>query len=117
MPSPKLPTKLPPAFVNQFDRLLTPRLERLCMAQAYLVQCNVSSFGEAMASVWAYAWRMGAGFLSDRVQGELREWIRTTLIQHIDAPTRDGLLTPEQALRLFADIDDTERKIAGSEGE
>lgn len=107
----------PRTFVSQFDRLVTPRLERLCIAQAYLVQCNVSSYGEAMASCWRYAWRMGAGYLSNAVQSELREWIRSTLIQHIEAPVRDGLLSPEQALRLFDDIAQHERKTAETEGE
>ena len=109
---------LPPRFVDHFDRLVTPQLERLCIAQAYLVQCNVSTYGEAMASLWRYAWTRGAGFIPDDVQAELRDWLASTLIEHITAPPKEGLLTPEQAHRLFADIADTERKAATkSEGE
>ena len=109
---------LPPSFVDHFDRLVTPSLARLCEAQAYLVQCNVSSFGEAMAACWRYARQRGAGYLSNAVQAELREWIGSQLIQHIDRPTTAGLLSPEQAHRLFADIDQWERQsTANSEGE
>jgi len=106
----------PRRFVDHFDRLVTADLQRLCRAQAYLVTCHVSTFGEAMTSVWRHAWQRGAGFLSAEVQSELREWIASELIQHIDTPTPDGLLTPEQAHRLFADIADWEANL-NAEGE
>jgi len=95
----------PSRFSEHFDREVTPRLAAMCRIWGNLVACDVYSFGEALALIWAHAWKLGAGYLDEDVQTELRDWMVTELSASILADPPPGALSPSAAIRLWASLE------------
>jgi len=95
----------PARFPEHFDREVTPRLAAMCRSWGNMVACDVYSFGEALGLIWARAWQLGAGYLPDDVQDELRDWLITELSASILADPPPGALSPSDAIRLWASLD------------
>ena len=95
---------VPPRFPYHFDKEVTPRLAELIRWSGNLVACDAYSFGEVVALVWREAFRLGAGYLPDDVQHELRDWILSELGASILADPIPGTLSPSNALRLWSSL-------------
>lgn len=95
----------PARFPQHFDREVTPKLANLVAIWGNLVACDAYSFGEALALLWAYAWKRGAGYLPHDVQDELRDWLVTELSASIDLDPPPGVLSPSTAMRLWASLE------------
>ena len=76
----------------------------MCRIWGNLVACDVYSFGEALALIWARACQLGSGYLPDDVQDELRDWLITELSASILADPPPGALSPSAAIRLWASL-------------
>lgn len=72
------------AFDNAYGELVTPALRRLCCVQALFVALDIISFGDARHVVWAEARRRGAGYLSEKAQDDLEDWISTMILKAWD---------------------------------
>lgn len=83
-------------FDQDFSRLVSPRLLRLIIALAPLVQLDVYDYREACAAVWRVARRHGAMQLSDTAQEDLDDWIGRELLARVDDALPAGLVTPER---------------------
>ena len=95
----------PARFPEHFDREVTPRLAAMCRVWGNLVACDAYTFGEALALIWARAWKLGAAYLPAPVQDELRDWLVTELSASIlDDDPPPGVLSPSAALRLWASL-------------
>ena len=95
----------PVRFPAHFDKEVTPRLAAMCAVWGNLVACDAYTFGEALALIWARAWKLGAGYLPAPVQDELRDWLVTELSASIlDDDPPPGVLSPSAALRLWASL-------------
>ena len=95
----------PARFPAHFDKEVTPRLAAMCAVWGNLVACDAYTFGEALALIWARAWKLGAGYLPASVQDELRDWLVTELSASIvDDDPPPGVLSPSAALRLWASL-------------
>ena len=116
-------------FAEHFRHHVLPRLVNLTRAQAYLIQHNVETFGNAHRRILAEADKYGARYLSNTRRYELFEWITDTLSLWIHAPPLEGSLGLEQSTRLWQSLEhlapttgepdphDTEEPNAKSEGE
>ena len=94
----------PDRFPYHFDKEVTPRLAELIRWCGNLVACEAFSFGDVVALVWREAYRLGAGYLPDDVQLELRDWILSELGASILADPIPGALLPSDALRLWSSL-------------
>lgn len=97
-------SSVPARFPDHYDRNVTPRLAELIAWCGNLVACEAYTFGEVVSLVWREAYRVGAGYLADDVQEELRDWILTELGQSILADPPPGALQPSAAIRLWASL-------------
>jgi len=94
----------PTEFDLDYARLVGPKLLRLATAYAYLVQLDVCSFSLAHDRIWASAWRLGAGFLSEDACDELCDWLSRELLARVDDAPGPGVITADQLARLEADL-------------
>jgi hypothetical protein len=77
-------------FAETFWEHLTPRLTRLCVAQARCVAAGVESFSGAWDAIMRYARNYGALHLPDHQLHELEEFITINLSAAVfEAETAD----------------------------
>jgi hypothetical protein len=74
--------KTPSDFPDQFRRHVLPRIEQAIPRAAHiLLHDDDAQYGALISQIWHFAWKRGAGYLSDDLQEQLRTHIHERLTQ------------------------------------
>lgn len=97
---PKPITKSQRDFDRHYWHHVGPHLLKLIEGFAPMITMEVYTFSEAWEQIWKAAEDRGSMHMSEPELARLHDWIDHQLLARLDAPTPEGVITPERLRRI-----------------